>query len=218
MGKYYAYGSLAIEAFDKAHVAWVKAVEEFQAAERVAEKKREEARYKNSADQFIAKDIEQAARDNYRTDAKKISADLNAALDKLRADFRGKVAEEYTIDPGRIEPEVVEIMKTGIMKTADYESMAKRYENNETMRRMVAMYAGKYAETVDNTEERARLAALQHVESEAEQIMREYETLLNSAKIFSGFSHGDFTTNSIGYIARMHEAFDTELRDTLRSM
>lgn len=216
MGKYYAYGVLAIEAFDKAHVAWVKAVEELHTAERFAEKKREEAR--SDADKFMANDIEKAARDQYRTAAKKISADLNAALDKLRDEFRGKVAEEYAIDPGRIESEVVEIMKTGIMKTADFESMAKRYENNETMRRMVAMYAGMYAETVNNTEERARLAALQHVESEAESIIRDYETLLNGAKVFSGFSHGDFTSNSIGYISRMHEAFDAELRDTLHSM
>ena len=216
MGKYNAYGTLVINAFDDAHAAWKNAVEKLHTAERFAEKKREEAR--NIADKIMANDTEQAARDQYRTDARTISADLNAALDKLRADFRGKVAEEYTIDPGRIEPEVVEIMKTGIMKAADFESMAKRYENNETMRRMVAMYAGKYAETVSDPEERARLSRLQGVDGEAETLIRDYETILNSVRIFSGFYHGDFNAESIGYIAKMHENFDAELRDTLRSM
>lgn len=216
MGKYNAYGTLVVNAFDNAHTAWKKAVDDLRTAERVAEKKLDEAR--NAAERFLAKEVQQAARDQYRTEARTISADLNAALDKLRADFRAKVAEEYSIDPGRIEPEVIEIMKTGIMKTADFESMAKRYENNETMRRMVAMYAGKYAETVTNREERARLAALNQVESEAENIMKDYETILNSVRIFSGFYHGDFNAESVGYIAKMHEAFDAELRDTLRSM
>lgn len=216
MGKYNAYGTLVVNAFDNAHTAWKKAVDDLRTAERSAEKKREEAR--NAVEKHIANEAEQAARDQYRIDARTVSADLNAALDKLRADFRAKVAEEYAIDPGRIEPEVVEIMKTGIMKTADYENMAKRYENNETMRRMVAMYAGKYAETVSDPEERARLSRLQGVDGEAETLIRDYESILNSVRIFSGFYHGDFNAESIGYIAKMHENFDAELRDTLRSM
>lgn len=216
MGKYHAYGEKAEEAFENAHKAWKKAVDDLNTAERVAEKKLDEAR--NAAERFLAKEVQQAARDQYRTDARTISADLNTALDKLIADFRVKVKEEYAIDPGRIEPEVVEIMKTGIMKTSDFESMAKRYENNETMRRMVAMYAGKYAETVTNYEERARLAALDHVESEAENLMKDYEAALNSLKIYSGFYHGDFGAESIGYIEKMHEAYNTELRDALRNM
>lgn len=216
MGKYNAYGTLVVNAFDDAHVAWKNAVEKLHTAERFAEKKREEAR--NAADKIMANDTEQAARDQYRIDARTVSADLNAALDKLRAEFRGKVAEEYTIDPGRIEPEVVEIMKTGIMKAADYESMAKRYENNETMRRMVAMYAGKYAETVSDPEERARLAEIRNTESEAEKLIRNYDSFIMAAKTYSGFSHNDFSAGSIGYISKMHEAFDAELRDTLRSM
>ena len=80
---------------------------------------------------------------------KKAKRDAMAALDSLRI-MRNELVQDAvrrtTVNPEAVDMAALELMKSGIMRATDYDSMLGKFPNNPTMARLIAKYAGDAAD------------------------------------------------------------------------
>lgn len=97
-----------------------------------------------------------------RNDLKKAQAEMSSSLETLKA-IRGELVEDlgntYQANPADIDPNTMELLKSGILTPAEYVNLANQAgkNGNNTMLRIIGSYAEKIAQETRNQEERGAL-------------------------------------------------------------
>lgn len=94
----------------------------------------------------------QEAQRAFRNESRSICERYSAAVDQLMGRFREAVEKEFSVRPEFIDQNAMELLKSGIMGVADYESMLSRYSDNPTMLRLIGKYANEEAEKSDTAD------------------------------------------------------------------
>lgn len=65
-----------------------------------------------------------------------------------------------TVNPDEVDAAAMELLKSGIMRPADYDSMVRRYASNKTMTRLIARYCEDAAANEKNESARALFSTI----------------------------------------------------------
>ena len=82
---------------------------------------------------------------------------FNAKRSELRAALAAELQANSIVDPDAIDAAALKLLESGVMTSADYSTFAVKFDNNGTMLRLIARYAGEAAK---NTEDRTEAATL----------------------------------------------------------
>ena len=90
----------------------------------------------------------QAALAAYISMKRNLPGKVQGQLSQIRKEYAEAVARQYAIDPAKLDTNSLELLKSGIMKPAEYSAMmeAAKKDGNATMVRMIAKYAAEAAE------------------------------------------------------------------------
>ena len=90
----------------------------------------------------------QAALTAYTSMKRNLPGKVRGQLSQIRSEYAQAVAQQYAIDPAKLDTNSLELLKSGIMKPAEYSAMmtAAKKDGNTTMIRMIAKYAAEAAE------------------------------------------------------------------------
>lgn len=78
----------------------------------------------------------------------------------IRAELEQAVRTADIVNPDAINNNAVELMKTGVMTSADYAAFVKKYGNNPTMLRLISHYSAAAAKAQDGSSEAAALNSI----------------------------------------------------------
>lgn len=72
-------------------------------------------------------------------------------MDQLRKEYTSELEEKHRIDPAKLDFAALELMKSGIMRPADYKAMLESAQRvgNDTMTRMISKYAREAADAIE---------------------------------------------------------------------
>ena len=131
-------------------------------------------------------------------DAKKAMQDARTDVAKIRAELIAAIDEEYRVDASKLDANVLELMKNGILTAVDYRRLLDEAmtAENVTMTRMIAKYATDKAKELEADN-------IAPEDSRYKEYHRERETLnnvINEAKNYDGGDYlADFDTISRVY-------------------
>lgn len=149
MGKYYSYAekvnAIAKEAFKKyreAEAAYKRAEEQqrkYPERQGLVDAEYAAKSARARADYLTAKEAMKAAKAEF--------SGHNSEIQSLRNQLIADLDAEYAADPAALDSNTLELLKSGILKTSEYQRMMQqaRQTGNYTMARMVAKYAGDAA-------------------------------------------------------------------------
>lgn len=116
---------------------------------------------------------------------------FNRRRAELRAELAKEVREENRANPDSVDSNGVELMKSGVLDVDDFFSLARQYESNATMLRLMVPYIEDLADTMDNTRAKDR-ASLHYLARECSQaqgrVMQSWDALSKIADYCSGQS------------------------------
>lgn len=125
----------------------------------------------------------------------KIGGSWKVFEDKLRAidtECRKAIAEEYSLKPEDIDENALKLIESGIATSDDMRRLADQFENNATMRRLIAKYAKEGADKANTKEEAEGLRVLAHqCGGEKADAIERWENFVGTARRLSGQSHED---------------------------
>ncbi len=155
MSKYNKYAKELQAAFMKMRTEFIAADEAVQKAKKAVEDlkyKRETLVGELANDRAIAAAVYEKAKISF-DETKNASV---AEYEKARKDISERFYEALSADsiaiPDDIDMTAMELLKSGIMKAADYENMAERFSNNITMLRMIGHHATAYRDKISDTD------------------------------------------------------------------
>lgn len=100
----------------------------------------------------------------------------------LREELEQETSAAGIADPNAIDSNALELMKTGVLTSADYSAFLEKYDSNPTMLKLIAHYAHEAAEATDNRKEAATLNSVSLAcQSGQSAIMRAWDELSNVA-------------------------------------
>lgn len=182
MGKHNSYARDLDASFRTARQEYVEAWNKLQAAKEARgngdamARQRAELRY------------QQAEMDFKEADAR-IWPEFNRQRAELRAALERDVKGESLASPDAVDPNGLELLKSGVLSADDYYSLAEKYDDNPTMLRFVAKFAKETADDMDSTraKDRGALYQLAQVCSQGQsRTMREWDNLSKIADYCSG--------------------------------
>lgn len=91
-----------------------------------------------------------------------LQAQLNEALDKVRADVSAEASKAQLMNPADVDAAALAIMQSGAMGAADYRAFMEKYSSNATMTRLLARYAEMAADSMEDDKAKAQLFAVSH--------------------------------------------------------
>ena len=154
MSKYNRYAKDLDAAFRAARQEYAEAWDKFQAAQNARgqgdamQRQRAELKYQQA-----------------ELDFKEAEARIWPEFNRLRAELRSKLERELRGDnaanPDAIDPNGMELLKSGILSADDFYSLVEKYDDNPTMLRFVARYAKEAADDMDRTQAKDRGALYQ---------------------------------------------------------
>ena len=154
MSKYNRYAKDLDAAFRAARQEYAEAWDKFQAAKNARgqgdamQRQRAELKYQQA-----------------ELDFKEAEARIWPELNRRRAELRSKLERELRGDnaanPDAIDPNGMELLKSGILSADDFYSLVEKYDDNPTMLRFVARYAKEAADDMDRTQAKDRGALYQ---------------------------------------------------------
>ena len=96
----------------------------------------------------------------------------------IRAELEQAVRTADIVNPDAINNNAVELMKTGVMTSADYAAFVKKYGNNPTMLRLISHYSAAAAKAQDGSSEAAALNAISNAcQSWKDEILQKFDDL-----------------------------------------
>ena len=115
---------------------------------------------------------------------------FNAKRSELRAALAAELQANSIVDPDAIDAAALKLLESGVMTSADYSAFAVKFDNNGTMLRLIARYAGEAAK---NTEDRTEAANLNAVAlachgGQGRALLNEWDSLSEIADRCSGQS------------------------------
>lgn len=71
---------------------------------------------------------------------------------ELKTDLENELSKTFAVDPAKIDSNMLELLKSGIMSTSDYNTMMKKAmdSDNITMARLIGKYADQAAQEREN--------------------------------------------------------------------
>lgn len=147
----------------------------------------------------------QEAQRAFKSESRSICERYSAAVDQLMSRFREAVEKEFSVRPEFIDQNAMELLKSGIMGVADYESMLSRYSDNPTMLRLIGKYANEEAEKSDTADRQSfRAIAINAGTEQGGKTVAAFEDMAGASKGYFGCylpSDGD-------YVQRMQSQWD----------
>lgn len=154
MSKYNHFAKDLDAAFRAARQEYAEAWDKFQAAQNARgqgdamQRQRAELKYQQA-----------------ELDFKEAEARIWPEFNRRRAELRSKLERELRGDnaanPDAIDPNGMELLKSGILSADDFYSLVEKYDDNPTMLRFVARYAKEAADNMDRTQAKDRGALYQ---------------------------------------------------------
>ena len=171
-------------AFQAARREYMEAWDKFQAASdahrmsRGSDMERQRAKLKYQEAELTFKEAEA-----------RIWPEFNRRRSELRAALEREVRGGNLADPDAVDPNGLELLKSGILSTDDFYSLVGKYDDNPVMLRFVAKYAKEAADDMDSTQAKER-GALYHLAQVCSQgqgrTMRAWDDLSRIADYCSG--------------------------------
>ena len=92
-----------------------------------------------------------AARDARNSMERDLPGKARSRIAEIRREYSQEVARQFAVDPSKLDMAALELLKSGIMKPAEYSSMMQEAQRsgNTTMTRMIARYASEAAEAAE---------------------------------------------------------------------
>ena len=120
----------------------------------------------------------------------------------IRAELEQAVRTADIVNPDAINNNAVELMKTGVMTSADYAAFVKKYGNNPTMLRLISHYSAAAAKAQDGSSEAAALNAISNAcQSWKDEILQKFDDLSDYCGDITGHEEPD-------EVSRMSEKWD----------
>lgn len=104
-----------------------------------------------------------------------------------------------TVDPDDVDTNTIELLKSGVLGADDYYSLVDKFDNNQTMLRLIAKYAKEaaaVAETNGDSQTRMALNVLcSEIGNGKNKTMRAFDDLCQMSKYCSGRAGGRYSDN-----------------------
>lgn len=114
---------------------------------------------------------------------------FNSKRSELRAALAAELQANSIVDPDAIDAAALKLLESGVMTAADYSAFAVKFDNNGTMLRLIARYAGAAAKSTEDRSEAANLNAIALAcRSGQGKCLREWDNLSEIADRCSGQS------------------------------
>ena len=132
----------------------------------------------------------------------RIWAHFKTTRHTIRAELEQAVRTADIVNPDAINNNAVELMKTGVMTSADYAAFVKKYGNNPTMLRLISHYSAAAAKAQDGSSEAAALNAISNAcQSWKDEILQKFDDLSDYCGDITGHEEPD-------EVSRMSEKWD----------
>ena len=137
----------------------------------------------------------------------RIWTDFKTTRRTIRAELEQAVRAANIANPDAIDNNALELMKTGVLSSADYSAFMERFDSNHTMLKLVGHYAAEAAKTTDSRREAAALNAIAlDCQSGEGAVMRAWDSI---SAISDSCGDGDgYRSKSPGVIVSMSEKWD----------
>ena len=182
MSKYNYFAKDLDAAFREARQEYAEAWSKFQAAQN--------ARGQGDAMQRQRAELKcQQAELDFKEAEDRIWTDFNHRRAELRRNLERELRGDNAANPDAIDPNGMELLKSGILSADDFYSLVEKYDDNPTMLRIVARYAKEAAAGMDKTQakDRGALYQLAQVCSQGQgRTMRAWDDLSRIADYCSG--------------------------------
>ena len=195
MSKYNYFAKALDAAFKVARQEYVEAWSKFQAAQN--------ARGQGDAMQRQRAELKyQQAELDFKEAEARIWPEFNRRRAELRIKLERELRGDNAANPDAIDPNGMELLKSGILSADDFYSLVEKYDDNPTMLRFVARYAKEAADDMDRTQakDRGALYQLAQVCSQGQgRTMRAWDDLSHIVDYCSGQARGrrDTPTHTI---------------------
>lgn len=154
MSKYNRFAKDLDAAFRSARKEYADAWSKFQAAK--------DARGQGDAMQRQRAELKyQQAELDFKEAEDRIWTDFNHRRAELRRNLERELRGDNAANPDAIDPNGMELLKSGILSADDFYSLVEKYDDNPTMLRFVARYAKEAADNMDSTQAKDRGALYQ---------------------------------------------------------
>ena len=154
MSKYNYFAKDLDAAFKVARQEYAEAWDKFQAAQN--------ARGQGDAMQRQRAELKcQQAELDFKEAEDRIWTDFNHRRAELRRNLERELRGDNAANPDAIDPNGMELLKSGILSADDFYSLVEKYDDNPTMLRFVARYAKEAADDMDRTQAKDRGALYQ---------------------------------------------------------
>ena len=201
MTKYNQYAKRLDAAFKEAREKFTKAYNQYNdAQERYAEAQRwhsGENPVEKEAKVFRAKADMMEAEKGLRDTRNSVWAAYDTQVQAIRRDLEQDVRTSYAASPDAIDTNTIELLKSGVMGADDYYSLVDKFDNNQTMLRLIAKYA-KEAAAEANKDSQTRMALnvlCSEIGDGKNKTMRAFDDLCQMSKYCSGRAGGRYSDN-----------------------
>lgn len=223
MSKYNKYARKLDEAFRAAREEYSKAWDNLKAAEQrldLAQRgmhDREEYRGDNEARLLNAQLNLNRAKHDFELVSRNGSGQVRPwdkyeqTVKELTKELTEEVNKDYVLDPDQIDRNAIELLKSGVMTGNDYTSMAEKFSDNMTMKRLIKPYIVQKLDTETNLTNRAILCeVLPLLNGGYNDIMDAWKGIVDAAYIMHG--RDDMLS---GYPAAISQRWDDDFCQTM---
>lgn len=115
--------------------------------------------------------------------------DFDKRMKEIGTALKRTFAKVNQARPEDIDRDGLELLNSGILTVDDLGALLDRYEDNPTMRRLIAQHVEKLLKDTNDTQTRRELIAVRQ-KAVANDIMDAWKNLEDTARICTGQSHG----------------------------
>lgn len=116
-------------------------------------------------------------------------ADFEREMEEIGKALKSAFAKVNQARPEDIDRAGLELLNSGILTVDDLGALLDRYEDNPTMRRLIAQHVEKLLKDTNDTQTRRELIAVRQ-KAVANDIMDAWKNLEDTARICTGQAHG----------------------------
>ena len=193
MSFYKVYAVQLDHAFKEARTKYTEAYEALRAAEKRVEDAKHETDfyYKGDADLWreeCAAKLKRA-QNVFAHAGVETWEDFVREMEEIGKDLKSAFAKVNQARPEDIDRAGLELLNSGILTVDDLGALLDRYEDNPTMRRLIAQHVEKLLKDTKDTQTRRELIAVRQ-KAAANDIMEVWKNLEDTARICTGQAHG----------------------------
>ena len=214
--RYNKFGTDLKAAFVEARERYANALEKLEDAERMMS--RAKADRTHTAD-VVAANISQReallslAKANLKAENNAAWIKFSAIKSRLTAELREAVKRDNAVNPADVDGATMELLKSGVCRGSDYEALARRFDGNNTMTRLIGKYASDAAQNATDASERGQLQYIaDNARTASDGILEGWDSICAMCDAASGQK---VPNAEPAYVLRMNAVFDTEIAPAL---